>query len=120
MRYDDFTKMKRMTATRDSVARGTLDILAHNGSILASFRLSTTGGKIRDGEWELTFAGNAVTAVSGDNTRAATAQVRAPSGVVRISELSVGRSNADITLTSDHITAGQDVIVVGVKIVHAP
>lgn len=113
-------KTARMTATRDQVANGTLQIgTAGMAVVLAEFGLSTAGGTIAGDTWTLELDATTVDAI-GSGTAAA-ARVRDSGGVARITGLTVGLtgSGADMQLDAVTITAGQDVILTGATIQHA-
>jgi len=107
-----------MTATRDQVADGTLEIgTAGMAAVLATFGLSATGGSVATDTWTLAFDAGTV-AASGSGTAAA-AQIKTFGGTAVITGLTVGTSAADIILDSVSITSGQNVTLSSATIQHA-
>jgi len=114
---DNTTKDNVMTAIRDTVPNGTLEIgTAGMGSVLATFGLSASGGSVASQVWTLEFDATPVTA--GATGVAAAAQIKNSGGTVRISGLTVGTSSADIVLDSTSITDGQDVDLTAATVTH--
>lgn len=121
--YDNAVKEARMTATRDAVADGTIELLAGNDDVLAVVDLTTVGGSVTDDVWTLDFDGTGTgTAAAGSGTDATTAQIKDSGGVARITDLSVGPtgSGAAVTLSNVNIAEGQVVEFTGGTITHAP
>lgn len=120
--YTTALKTARMTATRDHLANGTLEIQASNGTVLAIFGLSASGGTITDDTWTMTFDNNTVTGESaaGAGTDATKAVVKTSGGVADITDaLTVGTSGADINLTNVNIADGQNVTLSSATLQHA-
>ena len=118
--YAAAVKTARMTATRDQVANGTLQIgTAGMAVVLAEFGLSADGGTISGDVWTLVLDAATVEAV-GSGTPAA-ARILNSSAAPRVTGLTVGLagSGADIILDSLSITAGQDVELISATIQHA-
>lgn len=116
--YAAAVKTARMTATRDQVANGTLQIgTAGMAVVLAEFGLSASGGTISGDTWTLVLDAATVDAVASGT--AAAARVRNAGGTALITGLTVGLSDADIVLDSVQITAGQDVTLSSATIQHA-
>jgi hypothetical protein len=115
--YSAGTKTARITATRDDVANGTLEILTAADAVLATFGLSADGGSIAGSVWTLAFDASPVSA-SGTGT-AAKAQIKNSGGTARITGLTVGTSGSDINLDSTSITTGQNVGLTSATITHA-
>ncbi len=116
--YDNTVKASRMTATRDSVADGTLEIRDSGNVVLATFGLSASGGTIASGVWTLTF--DATTVSAGAAGTANNAVIKNSTGTVRISGLTVGTSGTDITIDNTSIANGQQVQITGTPtITHA-
>lgn len=114
---DNTTKDAVMTAIRNVVPSGTLEIgTAGMGSVLATFTLSALGGSTASQVWTLDFAASPVTASA--TGVAAAAQIKNSGGTVRISGLTVGTSGTDIVLDSTSITSGQDVDLTAATITH--
>lgn len=121
--YDTTLKAARMTATRDVVADGTLEILDAGGNVLASFGLSATGGTVTGDTWTLAFetATAPGSAAAGSGTNATAARIKDGSGAVRITGLTVGLtgSGADLEFDNVNIAEGQDVTLTGGTFTHA-
>lgn len=116
--YATAVKTARMTATRDEVANGTLEIgTTGMGTVLATFGLSADGGSISGAVWTLAFDSGTVTA-SGTGTAAA-AQIKTSGGTAVITGLTVGTSGADMNLDSVSIASGQSVTLSSGTITHA-
>jgi hypothetical protein len=116
--YATAVKTARITATRDNVAAGTLEIgTAGMGSVLATFTLSGTGGTVSGAVWTLAF--NASTVTAGATGTAAAAQIKTSGGVANITGLTVGTSGTDIILDNASITSGQSVTLSSATITHA-
>jgi hypothetical protein len=116
--YAAAVKTARMTATRDQVANGTLQLgTAGMAVVLAEFGLSADGGTISGDTWTLVLDAGTVTA-TGSGTPAA-ARIRNSGGTALITGLTVGLSGSDINLDSLNITAGQQVTLTSATIQHA-
>lgn len=116
--YTTAVKTSRMTATRDAVANGTLEIgTAAMAAVLATFGLSAAGGTISDDVWTLAF--DADTVAAGGTGTAAAARVKDSGGVAQVTGLTVGTSGSDINLDSTSITSGQNVTLSAATITHA-
>lgn len=114
---DSTTKDDVITAIRDRVANGTLEIgTAGMASVLATFGLSATGGAVASNVWTLAFDASPVTA--GNTGTAAAAQIKDSGGTARITGLSVGTSATDIVLDSTSITSGQNVDMTSATLTH--
>ena len=119
--YTDTVKADRMTATRDAVANGTLEILAADDTVLAIFGLSASGGSIVDDVWTLTFDATTVQGETGAGagTDATKAQIKDSGGTVQISGLTVGEGSEDIVFDNSNIADGQDVTLSSATVTHA-
>lgn len=116
--YATAVKTARITATRDQVADGTLEIgTTGMGAVLATFGLSASGGTVSGAVWTLVFDASTV-AASGTGTAAA-AQIKTSGGTAVITGLTVGTSGSDINLDSTSITSGQNVTLSSATITHA-
>lgn len=114
---DNTTKDAVMTAIRDTVANGTLEIgTTGMASVLATFGLSATGGTVATQTWTLAFDAGTVSA--GNTGTAAAAQIKNSTGTVRISGLTVGTSGSDINLNNTSINSGQSVTLSSATIAH--
>lgn len=120
--YDNVVKAARLTATRDAVVGGTLELLSASSQVLAIFELTSAGGSIDDDVWSVAFEDNATvgTAASGEGTTATAARFKNSGGTVRVSGLTVGLSGADIVLNNVSISEGQSVELTASTITHAP
>jgi hypothetical protein len=106
-----------MTATRDQVANGTLEILTAADAVLATFGLDAVGGTISGAVWTLVFDASSVTA--GASGTAAKAQIKNSGGTALITGLTVGTSGSDINLNNTSINSGQTVTLSSATITHA-
>jgi hypothetical protein len=115
--YDASVKTARITATRDAVANGTLEIgTASMASVLATFGLSATGGTVSGSVWTLVLDASTVAASAGG--AAAAARIKDSGGTARITGLTVGTSGADIILDNTSINSGQNVTLSSATITH--
>jgi len=114
--YDSTIKTSRITATRDAVANGTLEILTAADALLATFGLSASGGSISGSQWTLAF--DATTVVASGTGTAAKAQIKDSGTTARITGLTVGTSGSDINFDSVSITSGQNVELTSMTITH--
>ena len=116
--YSTAAKTSRMTATRDLVANGTLEIgTAGMATVLATFGLSAGGGSIAGAVWTLAF--DAATVAAGAAGTAASARIKDSGGTAQITGLTVGTSGSDINLDSVAISSGQNVTLSSATITHA-
>lgn len=117
--YDNTVKAARLTATRDAVVSGTLQIgTAGMASVLATFTLTNPGGTVTNDVWTLAFSASTVAA--GATGTAAAARIRNSGGTNRITGLTVGTSGSDINLDNTSIASGQNVTLTSATITHAP
>jgi len=90
--YAMAVKTARMTATRDHFANGSIDIMAANDTVLATFGLSASGGTISNDTW--TLAVDAATVQGEDEAGAGTvatkADIKTSGGAANIPGLTVG------------------------------
>ena len=119
--YDNVVKAARMTATRDAVADGTLEIQAANDDVLAIFSLTAVGGTVSDAVWTLAFDASTVTgeAAASTGTTATKAQIKNSGGTARITGLTVGTSGSAINLDNTNIASGQNVTISSATFTHA-
>lgn len=116
--YDAAVKTARITATRDQVANGTLEIgTTGMASVLATFGLSATGGSVSGSVWTLAF--DASTVAAGGTGTAAAARIKDSGGTSRITGLTVGTSGSDINLDNTSINSGQNATLSSATITHA-
>lgn len=117
--YSAEVKTARMTATRDQVADGSLEILDTNGTtVCATFGLSSSGGTVSGSTWTLAFDATTVTASA--SCTAASARIKNSSGSARITGLTVGTSGSDINLNTTTIGSGANVTLSSAAFTHAP
>lgn len=116
--YNAATKTARMTATRDEVAGGTLEILSAADAVLAVFALSAAGGTIAGDAWTLTFVSTSTTGetAAGAGTTATKAQVKNSGGDVLITGWDVG---TEVTIDNASIADGQTVNIGVCTVTHA-
>ena len=120
--YDATTKAARMTATRDAVAAGTLELLSAADAVLAIFTLSATGGTVSGAVWTLAFDSSSTTGEAAASTGTNAAKARLKNGdTVRISGLTVGvtDSGAGVELDNVSISSGQTVTLSSTTFTHA-
>ena len=119
--YSAAAKTARMTATRDQVAGGTLDLLAANDTLLARFTLTGSGGTVSGAVWTLAFAASSVTGETGAGagTAATKAVIKNSGDTAVITGLTVGTSAADVILDNTSIASGQTVTLGTATITHA-
>lgn len=116
--YAAVVKTARMTATRDEVANGTLEIgTAGMAATLVTFGLNAAGGTISGDTWTLVFDSDTVAATATGT--AAEARIKTSGGTTVISGLTVGTSAADIILDNDNIASGQSVTLSSATVQHA-
>lgn len=116
--YATAVKTDRMTATRDHVADGTLEIgTSAMGTVLATFGLSATGGSVTNGVWTLAFDASTVTSSAAGT--AAAAQIKTSGGTAVITGLTVGTSGTDIVLNTTTVGNGVNVTISSATITHA-
>ncbi len=121
--YIASVKEARMTATRDEVAGGSIELLADNDDVLAYVDLTTAGGTVAGDTWTLEFDGTGTgTAEAGTGTEATSARINDSDGTPTITDLSVGvtGSGAAVELDNTSIAENQTVEFTGGTIVHAP
>lgn len=119
--YDNTVKAARMTATRDAVADGTLELLSAGDVVLAVFGLSATGGSVTNGVWTLAFDASTVQGAAGaaGGVDATKAQIKNSGGTARITGLTVGTIGTDIVLDNNNIDQGQNVTLSSATVTHA-
>lgn len=109
-----------MTAMRDYLAEGTLELQAANDDVLAIFTLTETGGSVSGDTWTIAFVANTVNgeSVAAGGTAATKARFKNAGGTVSITGLTVGLSSSDIILDNTSIASGQDVTISSATIQH--
>lgn len=121
--YDATTKNARLTATRDTVAGGDIQLLTSGDGVLVTFPLSATGGTVDAGVLTFSFGAGSTagyTAAATGTGAAAKARIRDDGGTVRVSGLTVGTSGADVIVDNTSIAEDQDVTINSAEIEHAP
>ena len=122
--YTDEIKAARMTATRDAVASGFLEIQAATDAVLARFPLSSTGGTVASATWTMRFdaelAASTKSAIAGDPTDATKARVINSSSASRITNLTVGTSSSHgVQIDNISIATGQQITISAATLTHA-
>jgi hypothetical protein len=115
-------KTNRMTATRDTVAAGDVQLLTSEDGVLVTFPLSASGGSVSGNRWTFSFgggstAGSTIEATGAGN--AAKCRVRNSGGTVRITGLTVGTESAGVIIDNVSIAIGQNVTLSSAYIDHA-
>ena len=105
-----------MTAIRDQVADGSLEILDAADVLLVAFGLSSDGGSVAGAVWTLAF--DSSTAAASAAGTAAKAQIKNSGGVAKITGLTVGTAATDVVLTSTTIALAQNMTLTSAKITH--
>lgn len=116
--YSTLMKTDRMTATRDYLADGDLQILDDADTVLVTFDLTVAGGTVTGDTWTLEFDNSTVAAVAAGT--ASKAKLRTAAGVDGITTLTVDTAAADIILDNTSIANGQNVTLSSATIQHAP
>lgn len=117
--YDATIKTARMTATRDAVANGTLELLTAADAVIATFGLDAAGGTVTGNDWTLVFV--AATVAAGATGVLAKARIKNSGGTARVTGLTVGLSGsgADIIVDNTSANSGQNIQITSAKITHA-
>lgn len=122
--YDATIKTARMTATRDALAAGDLQVLTSADAVLVTFPLSASGGTVSTDTWTIQFgAGTNTSTIAATGTgTAAKARFRNSGGTVRVTDVTAGASGsgAGVIIDNVSITTGQDVTVTAASAQHAP
>ena len=105
-----------MTATRDALARGSLQIMGGT-TVLVSFPINSVGGTISGDIWTLGFDAYSVAALA-DGT-ASWAQIIDKNGTAQETGLTAGTSGTDVVLDNLSITLAQNVTINSATITHA-
>ena len=120
--YDETTKNARMTATRDTVAAGDVQILTSEDGVLVTFPLSASGGSVASSRWTFSFGAgsdaSSTIAATGTGT-AAKARIRNSGGTVRITGLTAGTEAAGVIIDNTSINTGQNVTLQSAYLDHA-
>jgi len=104
-----------MAATRDALVGGKLEIIG--GAVLAALNITNVGGSVAGDTWTLAFDNSTVAGLTGGT--ASSADIKDRTGAVQVSGLTVGLTNADITLDNLSISKGQSVTISLATIKHA-
>lgn len=116
--YDTTIKNARMTAVRDALAGGSIELLTAADAVITSHTLSAGGGTVTNGVWTLAFA--AATVAAGASGTVAKAQIKDSLGNARLTGLTVDTSGTDVIVQNTSINAGQDVSITSATVTHAP
>ncbi|MER9691980.1 hypothetical protein NKJ16_08580 [Mesorhizobium sp. M0179] len=109
-------KLAVMTAIRDAVADGSLEILDAANVVLVTFGLSFDGGGVSGSVWTLAFDSSTASAVAAGT--AVKAQVKNSTGQAKITGLTVGTAATDIVLSGTSIALAQNVTLTNGTITH--
>jgi hypothetical protein len=120
--YDTATKTLRMQAVRDQIdsgpGPGTIEICtAGFASVLLTFTLSDPGSTVANDV--LTLTGMPKTANASAAGTAAVARIKDSTGTVRVNNLTVGTSGADVIISNTAITNGASYSLTAGSINHA-
>lgn len=116
--YSATAKTNRMTAVRDLLNGGKLEILHSDGStVLATFTLSATSGTVSGSVLTLSFAASTVTASAGGT--ATTARLRTSANADVVTGLTCGAGSGDINLNTTTIGSGGNVTLSSATLTHA-
>ena len=115
--YNAAVKTARVTATRDYFANGTMEIQDAQGEALVIFELGETAGAISGDAWSLNFDAETIEAIRSGT--AAKAVIKNSQGNAHITGLTVGESDADVTIDNTDINSGQSVTMSSAVIQHA-
>lgn len=104
-----------MTALRDTVPGGTLELLSAGSAVLAIFTLSTPAGSVAGDVWTLAFTSTSTTgtAAAASGTVATTARFKNAAAAVTLSGLTVSLTagSGDVKLDNTSISTGQTVTI---------
>lgn len=109
----------RMTSTRDYFADGSLELLAADNTLVATYGLSLTGGTVSGRVWTLALDATTVAAVAEKTITKA--QLKTSAGVAAGTGLTVGLagSGADIILNAVAATVGLNITIASATITHS-
>ena len=110
-------KTASMTAKRDTVANGTLEIRNSADAVLVTYGLSASAGSVTGDTWTLALD-SATVAASAAGT-AAKAVLKNSAGTVRGDGLTVGTAGANIILNNTSIALAQNVTITSATVQHA-
>lgn len=116
--YSTTAKTNRMTAVRDLLNGGKLEILHSDGTtVLATFTLSATSGSVASGVLTFSFAASTVTASAAGT--ATTARLRTSANADVVTGLTIGTSGQNINLNTTTVGSGANVTLSAGSITHA-
>lgn len=118
--YATPVKTARMTATRDEVSGGTLEVRTSADAVLVTYDLTAVGGTVTTDTWTLAFANNTIAATgTGDANNIV---IKNSGGAVMISGLTVGLAGSGANAIMDNlsVTTSQQVTITSATIQHAP
>lgn len=117
--YDTTMKTARMTATRDAVANGTLEILTSADALLATWGLDAAGGTISGAVWTLVLDATQITPSA--TGIAAKAQIKNSGGTARVTGLTVTATGGggDIQFGSTSFSTGIQQTLTSATVTHA-
>lgn len=115
--YSTAVETARMTATRDALGGGALEILTAADELIVSIPLTAQGGTIAGDVWTLAFTGPA--SATGAGT-AAKAQIKTSADAVGVSGLTAGMtgSGADVIMQNTSVEPGQEITVTSATVTH--
>ena len=117
--YAAAIKTARMTATRDAVAGGTLEVRDDADAVLVEYDLTLVGGSVTGDTWALAFDDTTVAATAAGD--ADNIVIKNDADAVLISGLTVGVSGSGANAIIDNvdIAVGQQVTITSATIQHA-
>ena len=117
--YAAAIKTARMTATRDEVAGGTLEVRDNTDAVLVEYDLTLVGGTVAGDTWTLAFDETTIAATAAGD--ADNIVIKNSGGTVLISGLTVGvsGSGANAIIDNVNIAVGQQVTITSATIQHA-
>lgn len=104
-----FVKTAMMTAMRDSMADGTLELLSAANQVLAVFGLSAVGGTIAGSAWtvELDATATVGTAASGAGTVATAARLKSSGAAIGLDGFTVGLTGSGAHFQFDNVSISE-------------
>jgi hypothetical protein len=117
---DSTVKADVMTAIRDHLADGTLELQSASDTVLAIFTLDNPAGSVTGPVWTVGLVSSSTTgeAAAGGGTAATKARFKDSTGTVKITGLTVALSAADIILDNTSIADGQTVSLTSLTLTH--
>lgn len=116
--YSTEVKTARMTATRDEVAGGTIEIRDSTDAVLVVYDLTTEGGTVTGDTWSVGVDASGVAATASGT--ADHAVIKDATDAIQITGLDVGisESGAIVIIDSLSISEGQTITFVSGSIQH--